>query len=361
MRWGVQHNSACLEGKQGLTHVAEPISGHKHVCQHVLMSGLSPFGLIIQKASHCLPPPSAETAGFTAADTDRAHFHSDALTSWAEEAAAVALSPPELKVSGSHSSAGVSGLRCFPGLSDRGDGIPAPCKTPTLVMPEAPVAAVRMLLTAANMDCFQFSSTLAGESAMVLLDTGATDCFISAAYITSKDHQIAAVELKKPVIVLLADDQTSSITQTCTFGVNIQGYRSKVTAYVLAQLTGELNLILGMSWLCKHSVTLNCALGEATVRSNSDKAQTLYGVSSDGQVVAHCIRVMTAAVSAISQEVPMVSAKYIRKAMKRGSPVFLMLVRPAESESAEPVVTDTTAAAKEPGLVPQEKMDALLS
>ena len=70
---------------------------------------------------------------------------------------------------------------------------------------------------------------------------------------------------------------------------------------------------------------------------------------------------MTAAVSAISQEVPMVSAKYIRKAMKRGSPVFLMLVRPAESESAEPVVTDTTAAAKEPGLVPQEKMDALLS
>ena len=73
----------------------------------------------------------------------------------------------------------------------------------------------------------------------------------------------------------------------------------------------ELNLILGMSWLCKNSVSLNCALGEATVRTGTDKAQILYGVSSDGQVVAHCIRVMSAAVTAISQEVPMVSAKPI--------------------------------------------------
>ena len=42
------HISACLEGKQGLTHEAVPFSGHKHVCQHALLSGLSPSGLITQ-------------------------------------------------------------------------------------------------------------------------------------------------------------------------------------------------------------------------------------------------------------------------------------------------------------------------
>ena len=326
------HISACLEGKQGLTHVAEPISGHKHVCQHALLSGLSPFGLITQKASHCIPPPSAVAVDTAVLSADKAHFSSVARTSWAEEAAVIDLSPSVLKVSGPHPSAGVSGPeKSFPGLGGRGEEIPAPGITPTLKFPEAPVAAVRLLLTAANIECFQFSATIAGESAVVLMDTGATDCFVSAAYI--KELQFATVQLKDSVTVQLADDQTSRITQTCTFGVNIQGYRSKVTAYVLPQLTGELNLILGMSWLCKNSVSLNCALGEATVRTGTDKAQILYGVSSDGQVVAHCIRVMSAAVTAISQEVPMVSAKHIRKAMKRGRPVFLMLVRPVESES----------------------------
>jgi hypothetical protein len=170
-----------------------------------------------------------------------------------------------------------------------------------------------------------------------------------------KEHQIATAALKKSVTVLLADDQTSQISHTCSFGVNIQGFRSNVTAFVLPQLTGELDLILGMNWLCKHSVALNCALGEATVRTGTDKVQTLYGVATEGQIVAHCIRVMSAAVTLVSQEVPMVSGKHIRKALKRGSPVFLMMVRPSESDSAAAV------AAPVPGLVSQDKLNALLS
>jgi len=110
-----------------------------------------------------------------------------------------------------------------------------------------------------------------------------------------------------------------------------------------------------MNWLCKHSVSLNCALGEATVRTGTDKAQTLYGVATEGQIVAHCIRVTSAAVTMVSQVVPMVSSKHIRKALKKGSHVFLMMVRPSESEPA------AASAASVPGLVSQNKLDALLS
>ena len=161
------HNSACLEGKLGLTHEAVPISGHQHECQHALMSGLSPFGLITQKASHC-PPPSAVTVDTAVLSTDMAHLHSVARTSWAEEAAFTELSPSVLKVSGPHPSAGVSGPeKSFPDLSGRREEIRAPGITPTLMFPEAPVTAVRLLLTAANIECFQFSATIAGESAVI--------------------------------------------------------------------------------------------------------------------------------------------------------------------------------------------------
>ncbi len=62
-----------------------------------------------------------------------------------------------------------------------GELAPASCPQ-TLCAPVEP-PLIRVSLTATVMySCFQFHASLAGESVVVLLDTGATDCFISADY-----------------------------------------------------------------------------------------------------------------------------------------------------------------------------------
>lgn len=70
----------------------------------------------------------------------------------------------------------------------------------------------------------------------------------------------------------MADEQTAQIQFTCDLWLKSARVLNLLKAIVLPQLTTGLGLILGMNWLCNHLVTLNCALGEATVRSGFVKA-----------------------------------------------------------------------------------------
>lgn len=138
---------------------------------------------------------------------------------------------------------------------------------------------------------FIFQALLSGATCSVLLDTGASHCFLSSTF--AEKIGLVKNTMKESINVSLADNQHSVVSESCTFKMKLANNKTAVQAYVLPDITGSVDVILGMDWLAHHDVTLNCKNGTAKICFNPDKpCVTLYGTSSEEQIISHCLRTL---------------------------------------------------------------------
>ena len=206
---------------------------------------------------------------------------------------------------------------------------------------------------------FQFSAVAAGAVCTVLMDTGANRCFMSHAFV--QEHNFA-VNKGAAVNVELADGKAVTAMGSCRFKMKLGGMTSWVTALVLPEVLPDVNMILGMDWLSRHRARLHCDSADVQLY-DGDCWRTLHGVGVAEQVVRHVVGAMRS----FMPDEPVVSVRSVKRSMRRGEQVYLMVVK--EQSETDPdalmATTDTVAATADPqviaDLVPQPVMDELLS
>jgi hypothetical protein len=103
---------------------------------------------------------------------------------------------------------------------------------------------------------WQFVAQARGQKVSVLVDTGASDVFVSRR--TCTELNITVKQASTPQSVSLGDGQADAVVcGTCTLPIRMQGYRGAVQAFVLESILEGFDVVLGDAWMRQHSVTLN--------------------------------------------------------------------------------------------------------
>ncbi len=201
--------------------------------------------------------------------------------------------------------------------------------------PPGRVAAVRC--AAAPMSSpllFLVRGTAASKSARILLDTGASDVFVSAEFAAKAGLRVTAPRHAHQVQT--ASGHTVPLTGQCTCKVQVQDYRGQVTALVLDDMLPNTDLILGDSWMKHHKAQLCFQSKTCTLHLSSSKVRTIrLGCddlpTTDVRIISTIVQTMMLAHAPPA----IVTAKQAMRAIKRGAKSFTVLVKSASSNDAQ--------------------------
>ncbi|KAI8468977.1 MAG: hypothetical protein J3K34DRAFT_386076, partial [Monoraphidium minutum] len=129
---------------------------------------------------------------------------------------------------------------------------------------DPPRAAVRCnSLSAAGLTML-FSGMAGSASARVLVDTGASASFVSAAF--ARRHNLRWSGAGSTVS--LGDDRSLPVLGRCSPKIFVQGYSQRVSLHV-AELGQQFDIVLGDSWLRERRAQLDFGTRRLTVRKGS--------------------------------------------------------------------------------------------
>ena len=97
-----------------------------------------------------------------------------------------------------------------------------------------------------------FEGTASGTPASILVDSGASHCFIDAEF--AQTHGFAHRPSKS--LVTLADGQQASTTTKCNVRIRIQGHVSEIDCFVL-DMAQQFDVMFGDMWLRKSKAILD--------------------------------------------------------------------------------------------------------
>ena len=104
-----------------------------------------------------------------------------------------------------------------------------------------------------NLKAARIASVLLQFLASVLLDTGASDMYLS----TQFAHRCGLSIRASQATVTLATGIVTPVTGTCSMLVRLGRYSERLTVYV-ADLASDWDLILGQSCLHSHHAVIDC-------------------------------------------------------------------------------------------------------
>ncbi len=194
-------------------------------------------------------------------------------------------------------------------------------------------------VTSAETNSMQFLGELSGAKARFHVDTGATHSFISADYV----RKIGLSATPAARRVALADGQTVQVRGICRARVHIGNIRDVHTFWVL-QLDSTYDVLLGQDWLQRMSAVLDFGRRSLTV-AVSGTSHTLEASSGDEEKLQD----------------PRISALQLRKAArKRGTMMFLVIIRPLEQPDARCASAAVSLEASDDALIPKQRLQRIL-
>ena len=230
--------------------------------------------------------------------------------------------------------------------------------------PRPPAAAPRLRLSAAATDATLMhracmKAHVGGSAAAVLLDSGASVCFVSRPYIERLGIPYSPGTVTSAEI---ANGQSASVLGQAKLTVRFQGLKSTAVALVLDTLLPGVDLILGESWLSANSAVLDYGQGTVSLVSRN-RRHTLRMTPSAAVLAAELGRL------AASMQCPaeLITRKQADKALRkqRRWPFlterrpFLVAVREVKPAAES---TDVKLPGPPPteGVMPPERLQALL-
>lgn len=103
---------------------------------------------------------------------------------------------------------------------------------------------------------------IVGHTASLLMDSGASECFVSEAFCrrVGLKHVVTSV----PTQVRMADGSPLMTSRKCEVGFTIQGVKFVATCYIVP-LPEEFDVIIGERWLLPNGMVLDYVHGTCTV------------------------------------------------------------------------------------------------
>ena len=220
-----------------------------------------------------------------------------------------------------------------------------------------------------------FDTRILDKTTVTLVDSGADSCGTADGFTNLPLVQRMGLKVQpsNTASVRLADGKSQPILGHITIPIRIGPFRDHVRLLVMPTGLHSADVILGTDWLkrrgaqaCWHTDTLTLRVqrgGNQTVVLTPNYARNQASpVPGPEQVVQYCLRTICAAVA-----VNDLSPKRAAKAIARGAEPYLFLVRPDDGAALPPPPPAPLLAAasaqqeRTTGLVPQAKLDALLS
>ena len=169
-----------------------------------------------------------------------------------------------------------------------------------------------------------FQCTASGTPACLLVDTGASDAYVSAAFVKSCGFHVEPSQ----ATITLADGTVATVTGTCSIRLRLGQYSDLVRFYV-ADLSCHWDLILGQSWLKPHCAVIDYSSNTIMFW----KAQQQYKLQS-----SHVI-----SDKAVPFHSLFLSVAQVKRAVRKGTRTFLVHVTSAPD-------TETDSATLDPGI-----------
>ncbi len=228
---------------------------------------------------------------------------------------------------------------------------------------DRPAPDLRMAAAASEVLTMHFRGAVRGAAVSVLVDTGASDVFVTARLCAQLGLQVGGPGPGERHVTL-ADGASCALTGVCNLPLRMGAYRGTVRAHVMDSLLNGFDLVLGDAWLRAHSAVLNfrrCTLElHAGGRFVSLRPVAVAGLPGEGPPAQTPAAPRHQVISALQMR------KELRRAGRAQDLVFLVHVRAdGHGQGQGPgggrdMPSDPGSRSQRCGLVPGEVIDSLL-
>ena len=345
--------------------------------------------------AHLVPNTGTDAQANPALGTACAAGHCLLLCPWAEQAAACVQRYRECKAASPHStsacivlpkSAEVShltvGMRCvkeFPAgstlyASAEGRALsPTAGTTQVWYDPPVPHPEPRLSSTSSSSLTHVYPGTLAGAPVSVLADTGATHVFVAESFVKRIGLHVSPTTHAR---VTLADGASSVIVGECSAKLALGRFTASVTPLVLTNMSPGVDLILGDAFFKQYMgrveytdpPALVLRKGLASFRVATRKRSASEGAAGPNAITHRVVALMAQRVT----PEPM-TGRQAKRAVRHGAPSLMVWVKndsaatataseaARASSNAETANTDPPGTATPDDLMPEAKLQAILS
>lgn len=170
------------------------------------------------------------------------------------------------------------------------------------------------ITTKASSQLLTTTGEVEDENVRILIDSGATDNFISKEWLKGRDGKVKPIPV--PIEVQLADGVSKEkISRQMTTEVKIGEFKSEERLYEAT--LGKYDIVLGISWLCKHNPEIDWRKGKMILQEKDNR---------------HKIELQAERIEESEEktELRLISAKQLQRLIKKGETVMAVEIECTE-------------------------------
>jgi len=163
-----------------------------------------------------------------------------------------------------------------------------------------------------------FQAQVAGQPCIALLDTGATNNFI-----TERQVEQAGLKVVKDTSTVWGAGHTKLSTKgTVTLPLRVGQFKTRITATVVETIVPGVEVVLGQAFQSYTKAIIDCGKNKTTLHHPCGRSCSIYPINHT--VNTMCILMEQAQQSAGPMAADIISAKAATKHLKRGAPYLLL-------------------------------------
>ena len=163
-----------------------------------------------------------------------------------------------------------------------------------------------------------FQAQVAGQPCIALLDTGATNNFI-----TEKKVEQAGLKINKDTSTVWGAGHTQLSTKgTVTLPLRVGQFKTRVTATVVETIVPGVEVVMGQAFQRQTSAIIDCGKNKTTLHHPCGRSCSIYPINHTMNTM--CIFMEQAQQSAGPMAADVISAKAATKHLKKGAPYLLL-------------------------------------
>ena len=154
-----------------------------------------------------------------------------------------------------------------------------------------------------------FEGSACGKPATLLLDSGATHCFVDSTFATGLKQQATHTTVR------LADGSEQPLSFRTKLDIKIQGHKQSVTCYII-DMQGQVDIVLGDTWFHQNAANFDYQTRTCTIYTRGVK-HILYTMQAESPAVSGHPSVHSLLLNAV----------HVRRRLKQGARAFVVRVQ----------------------------------